>query len=257
MSASAAGVTWRRVIVVFEPSPANEAVLTAAAALAARLSTELAGLFIEDVNLVRMAALPFAQELGRVSALPRTIQAQDIEREFRWQAQRAQRALEATAAALRLGWSFEAVRGAGLRPVFELARELDLVVVAPGRQAKDRPAQGRPVSILFDDSDAGWRAMRAGQLLTEADGAGLIVLVPAADREAFQAARSKIAAWLTEQHVYGRCVWIRERSADQVCRAVREHHAQLLLWYDSDSPRDERLYRLLIAGLPCPLVLVA
>lgn len=247
----------RRVVVVFEPSPRGEAALTAAAGLAARLSAELAGLFIEDVNLVRMAALPFAQELGRVSAMLRPICAEEIEREFRLQAERARRELEAAAIALQLGWSFEAVRGTGLRPVFDLARDLDLVVVAPSRQTAERPVPGRPLAVLFDESEAAWRAMHAGQLLADAGGTALIVLVPGANRQAFEAARNKITAWLAEQRVSGRCVWLRELSAEQVCRAVREHHAGLLLWHDSTSPRDERLYRQLIGGLPCPLVLVA
>ena len=257
MSAAGTSIVRRRVLVVFEPLSASETALAAAAGLAARLSAELAGLFIEDVNLVRMAGLPFAQEFGRVSAMPRPIRAQDIEREFRLQAERARRALEAAAARLQLHWSFEAVRGMGLRPVFDLARELDLVVVGPSGRLADRPAAARPLAILFDGSDAAWRAMEAGQLLAEAGGAGLIVLVAAADRGAFEAARSQLAAWLAERRVSARCVWLRERSAAQVCRAVLDHHAGLLLWHDSASPRDERLCTQLVAGLPCPLVLVA
>ncbi len=253
---SAAGAMRRRVVVVFESSPASETALAAAAALATRLPAHLAGLFIEDVNLMRMAALPFAHELGRVSAMLRPIQARDIEREFRLQAERARRALEAAAAGLQVDWSFEAVRGTGLKAVFELTRELDLVVVAPGGQVAERPTAARPLAILFDGSEAAWQAMETGQMLAEASGAALVVLVPAADRSAFDAARSELVAWLAGRRVSGRCVWLRERSAAQVCRVVREHHAGLLLWHDSASPRDAQLYARLVAGLPCPLVLV-
>ena len=245
----------RRVVVVFEPLPAGDAALAAAAALAARLSADLAGVFLEDVNLTRLAALPFAQELGRVSAMLRPIQSQDIEREFRVQAARARSALEAAAAGLRLAWTFEAVRGPGLRPVLELVQALDLVVLAAGPPLA-APDVARPLAVLFDGSEAAWRALDAGQLLAAASGVNLVVLVNAAERTMFEAARREVDAWLAGRNAIGRAIWLRERAAGQVCKAVRDAHAGLLFWHDGETVRDERLLASLVAGLKCPLVLV-
>lgn len=84
-----------RIVVVFDTTPLGEAALEAAAGLAAALEAELAGLFVEDIDLVRMAQLPFAAELGLASAVLRRIEASDLERAFRLQAERSRERLAA------------------------------------------------------------------------------------------------------------------------------------------------------------------
>ena len=61
-------VAIRRIIACFAPgsSVAPEAV----ARLAKEMQAELLGLFIEDTELLRFAALPFAAEVGLAAARP-------------------------------------------------------------------------------------------------------------------------------------------------------------------------------------------
>ena len=58
----------RRILVVLDASPFGLEALEAAAGLAARLRAELQGLFVEDVDLLRLAGLPFARELAYSSS---------------------------------------------------------------------------------------------------------------------------------------------------------------------------------------------
>ena len=53
----------RRILVAIDTSPHGSAALEAAARLATELRAELEGLFIEDINLLRLAGLPFAREI--------------------------------------------------------------------------------------------------------------------------------------------------------------------------------------------------
>jgi hypothetical protein len=262
MSADSGKAPPRRVLVVFESALAGDAELAAAVGLAQQLSAELAGLFIEDVNLMRMAALPFATELGRVSAVPRPISAQDVEREFRRQAEGAREALRAAAATLELAWSFAAVRGAGLRPAFDLAREPDLMVVAKGRRPLMAvPARGAapalPVAVLFDGSEGAFRALETAHLLADSARVPLLVLISAPDRAAFERMRTTAAAWADERGLKAHSVWLREVGPAAVCAAAKEHHAAMLFLHERVPPRDESAYARLLAGAPCPVVLVS
>ena len=57
----------RRIMVALDASPRNVEMIEIAAKLAARMGSELIGLFVEDINLLRMADLPFASEIGLFS----------------------------------------------------------------------------------------------------------------------------------------------------------------------------------------------
>ena len=261
MSATDDKAPPRRVLVVFESASTGEAELSAAVGLARELSAELAGLFIEDVNLMRLAALPFAQELGRVSAAVRPLSAREIEREYRRQAEAAREALRAAATALELAWSFSAVRGAGLRPAFELARELDLMVVPRGGRSagtvtRRAAAPALPVAVLFDDSPGALRALETAHLVAGSMGAPLVVLISARERADFEKLRAAAGAGFEKRGPRPRTVWLRDASGPGICAAVKEHHAGMLFLHEQVPPRDERAYARLVAGVQCPVVLV-
>ena len=57
-------MTLRRIVVGLDAGPRDRAALEAAAQLAARMQAELVGLFVEDIDLLHLAGLPFAREVG-------------------------------------------------------------------------------------------------------------------------------------------------------------------------------------------------
>jgi nucleotide-binding universal stress UspA family protein len=87
----------RRILVALDASRHSLAALEAAAELAARLKAELAGLFVEDINLVRLAGLPFAREIRYPSATIQQLDSPRLEQELKVQATRMRRALAAAA----------------------------------------------------------------------------------------------------------------------------------------------------------------
>jgi len=101
----------RRRIVVGLDARTRERELEAAAAFAGRLGAELAGLFIEDIDLLRFAALPFAHEIGVASAARLKLDLDAMERAMRALAVDAARRLEASAAQNAVPWSFRVARG--------------------------------------------------------------------------------------------------------------------------------------------------
>ena len=63
----------RRILVAVDASTHSLAALEAASVLAEVLNAELVGIFVEDINLLRLAGLPFAREVRYQSALDRPL----------------------------------------------------------------------------------------------------------------------------------------------------------------------------------------
>jgi len=101
----------RRVLVALDASQNSLTALKAAAELAALMQAELQGVFVEDINLLRLAGLPFVQEIGLYSATQRPFDGPTAEREFRVLADQMRRAVAQAAVSARVNWSFQIARG--------------------------------------------------------------------------------------------------------------------------------------------------
>lgn len=267
-----------RIVVSFDTTPVGEAALETALGLAAILDAEIAGLFVEDVGLVRMAELPFTRELGLASAILRPIDTADIERALRLQAEQSRAWLAAAAAALNLRWSFHVVRGQGVNAVFEhgagcalvvlgaasagvVARGIDSSAASPARRSVSthqgfRYLNARPIVLIFDGSERGMRALAAGHALAMRAGTRLTLLVTAGSADEFDHRRQLARLWLVERGGAARYVWLKNRDVESVAQAVGVENASALLLHEDAAPSDRRLLRSLLAELGCPLVLV-
>ncbi|NIO41266.1 MAG: universal stress protein, partial [Burkholderiales bacterium] len=101
----------RRILVALDASPHSQAALRAAAELAAELKAELLGVFVEDINLLRLAALPGAEEVVSALGRARALDPVRLERALRLQAAELRRALESVAAETHVRWAFRVTRG--------------------------------------------------------------------------------------------------------------------------------------------------
>jgi len=268
-----------RIVVSFDTTPAGEAALEAAIGLAASLDAEVAGLFVEDVSLVRMAALPFTREFGLTSALLRPIETADIERALRLQARQTRALLAAAAAALNLRWSFQVVRGQSINAVFELGEDRTLLVLGaasagvvarspilsatgwrgsqPSVRQGFRYLSSRPVVVVFDGPEHGMRSLAAAHALATRAATRLTVLITAHTAEDFDRRRQQARTWILAQGAAARYVWLKGRDIEGVLQAVGAENASALLLHEDEAPADRRALRSLLAELGCPLVLVS
>jgi hypothetical protein len=132
-------VRIRRVIACFAPGYGGRAALVAR--LARELEAELLGLFIEDVELLRFAALPFAREIGLASASMRALSVSELERQFRRQARELEREIAAILGQGPGGWTLRVERASPLMAIEAvLAQVLEpALLVPPGaRLAEER-----------------------------------------------------------------------------------------------------------------------
>jgi hypothetical protein len=144
-------VSIRRIVVSMESAPQDRAALEAAADIAARLQAELVGLFIEDIDLLHFAALPFAREVGFPSATRRPLDVSAMERSLRSLAEEGRRALAEIAGRMPLRWSFRVARGSTSVELLAAAAEADLLVARGTgiERAVRHVASGAPTFVLL------------------------------------------------------------------------------------------------------------
>lgn len=170
------------IAVAIDCSPHSKASLEAAAEMAARLKAELIGIFVEDINLLHMAGLPFAEEIRLYST--EKIDTAQLERMLRLQAQQAREMLEHTAQPRTLRHTFRVLRGLVPEQVIQAATAADMLVLGrSGRSPSCRKGLGStaraalegamsvmlmrpgvtaaegPLLVLYDGTDASKRAL--------------------------------------------------------------------------------------------------
>lgn len=198
----------RRILVALDASPRSLAALDAAVEFAARMQAELAGLFVEDVELLRLAESPFAREILCPSATVAPVHRAGMESKLRAQSERAKKALAAAADRARVPWSFRTARGHLASEVLAAAAEADLLALAAigcafgqgfrlGSSALERAASTIPVLllperglpfkgdliVLYDGSHDAKRRISIAADLAHAGVNRITVLLAAADKE--------------------------------------------------------------------------
>ena len=216
------------ILVALDLSPHSEAALASAAELAAALHLELRGLYVEDVNLLRLCGLPFAIEFGSFTAKPRRIEQSHLEREFRMQATQLRKIMADVAGQRRIAWSFQVVRGGVTDQVLAAsaaARMLSLGRVgrSPGKrtgstaqaiaertqrpvvfQSRQQRSVSGPLLVVYTGSEAAGRALALALQLAGQEQSNLTVLAYAElDLEALAAAAQENAVEVQVVHATG------------------------------------------------------
>ncbi len=256
-----------RVIVSCDASPLGATAIDAAAVLARELDAELKGIFVEDINLIRTAALPFAQEVTAPAALTRRMQPDALQRVLEQQAQSVREVLQAAASALRLQWSFQVVRGPQVGSVLDAMHGLDLAVFGrAGRfSATTAAAMHAPrpsVMVVFDGTPAAQRALDAAAALAHDMHGRLVVAVTdtadgTTDLRAQAYQRLERQHKQSKQHTHALFLTLKRRDAVTVERAAQTYAPAVLLWGGVAGDADRATLAHLVDALRCPVVLVA
>ena len=249
----------KRILIALDPSRRGQSALQAAARLAAGTGAELAGLFVEDINLLRMAGLPFAREMGMLAG-SRALGLPDVERALRAEAARAQRMLAEAARELQAHWTFRIARGQMVAEV--LAEAADLLVMAKSehlvRFAPSRPQRRveMPVFVLLDAGVADYRILAAGLKLAQSLGVGLTVLITARTPLEFEQQRETALAWLGGKAVTARALWLAAPEPGELGALVRSGGGAALVLHETSLPAVRAALDALLEAVECPLIVV-
>jgi nucleotide-binding universal stress UspA family protein len=202
----------RRILVALDASPHSLAALESAADLAAAFKAELRGLFVEDINLIRMSDLSVAREVRSFTQPAQSLSERRLSLQLKRQAERAEQALQSIAQRMQVESSFEVTRGAVARSLLDAAQDVDLITLGKTSQSwssrrklgstarallseATRPVlvlsevlrPDQPIIVYYDGSDAAESALKfAASLAYRSDRGSLTVLLPTDDSDETQ-----------------------------------------------------------------------
>ena len=195
----------RRILVAVDASRDSRAALRAAVQMASRFHAELEGLYVEDLNVLRAARIPFANEFGHYTGDRRLISPMAIERDMRARVRQMRRLFHAMIEQESIRGFFHVARGMVPSEIRSAAAKADVLIIgrmgwaqtdvermggavesacsdtAPRVTAvlRDGAVLAPPVVVLYDGSDNAGKALRVGAaLVDELSGPLQILLLP-------------------------------------------------------------------------------
>jgi nucleotide-binding universal stress UspA family protein len=255
------------------------AALDAAAELAVNLGAELIGIFVEDINLVRLGGLPPVQEIGQSSGVPRELDDRRIGHELRGQAARARRALENVARRMQVNWSFRVSRGSIEGELLEAATSADLVILgkagwsgkrrlgstaeavlaaAPGPtlvlEAKDRLQP--TLMAVYDGSVVSRRALATAISLAENRGGYLAVGIVAKDTERARELQKEVFKLLRATGLEVRFRWLVEVDSATLGEMIRTQEECILVLPGESPLLEGKSLQEALKDFDCPVLVV-
>jgi nucleotide-binding universal stress UspA family protein len=128
----------KRILLAIDGSPHSLAAMQAAVDLSAGLKAELVAVFVEDLNLLRMAQLPIASEVSHYTASIHRLPPERIQRQLRAQASQARAALARQARRQAVDWEFIVLRGDISLELLAKAEGADLMIMGKAGWSKTR-----------------------------------------------------------------------------------------------------------------------
>ncbi len=270
----------RRILVALDTSADSVAALEAAAELAARTEAELVGLYVEDVNLVRLLEHASSMEIDDFLPRRRRLTGPELERQLRAQIARMRRSLIRIAERRGVPWTFRTARGRVAGELADVLREADLVSLGVrGRSQRwgagstvrallDEPGGrllvlrrgvrlGRRVHVLHDGTPGAAEALRSALPFLRGGDMELTVLLRAPGRRR-EAAERELREWLREHELDARLVHLSpaELPLQELWALLRREGCGLFVVSRASLQGQEREFRRLLSRADCPTLIV-
>lgn len=272
-------LTIRRILVALDGSHYSLAALEAAVELASSLEATLQGIFVEDINLLRMAGLPGALEIRYPFTSTTRLDRARMERQLRAQAEQARRALAAACEREHISWSFRVVRGKVEAEVLEAALEADLLSLGmasrplvqrarTGSTARAVAARAAcsvlllprdtgiypPVVTFHDDSPTARQVLLTAARLAQQNGKYLSILILASTAQTAEQLQAQASEWLRGQGLIIRYRHLRGAGVRTLIAAAQTEGSGVLVLNGAILRPDE--FQTLLDEMNCPVLMI-
>lgn len=267
----------KRILVTLDQSGYGMNLLRLAAGMAAGLQGELLGLLVEDINLIRLAELPFSREVNIFAESDDHFCLESLEKQLRFQADHLRENLAAIAKEQKIPWSFRLARGRLAAEIMTAMGETDMLIM--GRMQRVFPpslrlfsdfTEGRsvveegflirglrqPIMVFFNGTASSGRALTAALLLAGKNSERLVVILPRLEPGRLLELEQRLFHGTRQSSRKPRFLSLANHDLSALVQLGRRHHAGvLILGQDSFSLGEEHIMTLL--GYPdYPVVLV-
>ncbi len=254
----------RSILVALDDACSDPETMELAAQLAADFQAEFQGLYVEDINLLRMADLPFMQEITAGSGVARPIDRKSMERAMQHKAEHVRELMERTAASVQIRCSFSVERGRVLRCALAATREVDLVLFgsrshAPAVRAPlgtRLRAATRPVVAVVEAAAVSARTLATAAEVGRRQQRGLVVLVCGGPQETAAHLAGRIRQELAAYEVHVRVPARPVGALSTLIQSAQDYRAAWVLLSRQCRLLDEGAVQTLLENLDCPIVLV-
>lgn len=274
-----------RILVALDPElhlkEANHSILQAATTLARNLNAELNTLFIEDINLLKLAELPFAREIVYGAPAGRKLNVADMERSLNTQTARLRNLVETIAQQNEIKIAFEVMRGDIAHELCSASEKADLLIVGKNTQTIRRSLKignisksiltsvscnllllqygatiERPVSIFYSGSQASQKALQMAIQLARQDHKNLSVIYPAGSDEEYQA-RTKEVDTITQPFGFRAShMQLKDNSTSAMLETMARTGARVLLLDSNTAEFNHDQIQDLISKTSTPVILL-
>lgn len=281
MTPAEVGFDVRRIVVAIDSSAHAAAALDAATTLAAQLHAELEGIFVQDVNLTRLAELPVGREIQFLTGRSRDFTTEALAAQNRDQETAARHAIAKAAAAARITHVFRVASGRVDVEIISAADNADLLIVGIGAQspggrarlgqtaraAADRAPQSVLISkpgartistplVCYDGSVGARRALDAAIKILDSRKNRIAVLIIAGASEESDKLRKEVSDRLTPLKIQPTILQSAGPTPEQLCNFSAACGADVLV-ISGDSvlfTDDDR--HVILESTRCPVLLV-
>jgi len=270
-----------RILVALDPSEVNRSILRAATTLAVNLDAKLNALFVEDINLLRLAELPFAREVVYGSPTGRQINVADMERSLHSQMIRLRTLVEAISQQSKMNIAFDVLRGDVASVVCSASEQTDLLVIGKNtQQLRHSQKVGsitqtilssascnlmvlqhgatieRPVAVLFTGSKASHRALQLAIQLVEQDHENLTVIYPASSDKEYKHLKQEVNALTRPFGFEARHLQLKDDTTVAMLNTLIDCEARMLLLESRDNVLSKESMQSLIEQTSAPIILI-
>jgi len=277
---------FRRILMALDSGYEDVSSVEAAAALAARLRAELLGLFVEDIDLIRLAELPEVSAFGTLSAGGQPLASDHLKRILRMQLSRSRQAIEAAAARRKIKCGFQVRQGRLVAEVLTAAGTADLVVVGWSKAATSTPwtttrmapvataravaeaaarsvlllrpeaSIGGPVVVAYDGSDEARQVLAAAAEIADLDGGVIEVALLTRRLDQAETWQREVASALGELGPTTKFIHMPRAGLKELCQIVEREDASLMVLGADLVLRENEPGRRVLERVGCSVLLV-
>ena len=269
-----------RILIAIDASPHSLTALETAADLAERLQVELHGVYIEDVNLLRLAELPFAREYRYSRADSQKLDSTQMTEQLRLQAALARRHFDDLAEKRKLSHSFQVMRGVIADELQKAARESDVLVMGRisrsllqttrlGSTAQTAVSHARqslllahtgidlnqPFLLIHDGSEAAERALALAMHLGGRNGRYNILINTPNDEKA-QAVKQQLDHFFATEKISGSFRRLHQINLKEIIQLLNMTHSGILIINHDNQQFTPSLVKNLLEGIDCAVFII-
>jgi len=248
----------RRLMLALDANCCGAGDVALAVELAALIGAEIEGLFVEDSDLMGLALLPFAREVGGRSGQDRPLERASMESLLRRRIERTVGALERAAKQRNVPVSHTMARGKVVHQALLEGRGRDVLLFSPRASARGLPVRqgGGPVMVWYENRDAVAASLDLAIELARRLGSEVHVGFPAERFATERDVQAELSVWLARLPERVRIRPVHGNRTEALIAAVRAARAAQLVLDAKDCLATEEALECLLSTLGSRVILV-